>query len=111
MKVEEPALALDAVERRVPSDRLAYIRHSPGDEVVEAASDVALPVRHRFDVGLHGLVAVGFRDLGVAACEQGGFHGLFRGRSLRHDALKPTRRAVIPAEAGIQGFPRSPGAL
>src|SRR4026208_1135547 len=67
MDVEEPALALDAIERRVPLDGLAPGGDGAGDERVDAAPDVAFPARHRRDVGLHGGVAVGLRDLRVAA--------------------------------------------
>jgi hypothetical protein len=64
---EEPALALDAVERRVPFDRLAHAGDAALDERVEAPAEVALPARHRGDVGLHGRIAVALRDLRVAA--------------------------------------------
>src|SRR5258705_10510933 len=73
MKVEEPALALDAIEGRVPLDGLADAGDGAHDERVEAASDAAFPARHGGDVGLHGGVAVGLRALGVAACEEGRF--------------------------------------
>src|SRR4029450_6663888 len=75
MKAEEPAVALDAVEGRVPLDGLAHIGDGADDERVEAAPDVAFPPRHRRDVGLHGSVAVGLCDLGVAACEEGRLRG------------------------------------
>src|SRR5437867_6511920 len=68
---EEPALALDSVKRRVPFDRLAHAGDGAHDERVEAAPDVTFPARHGRDVGLHGGVAVGLRDLRVAACEDG----------------------------------------
>jgi len=71
MDAEEPALALDSVQRRVPFDRLAHAGDGAHDECVEAAPDVAFPARHGRDVGLHGGVAVGLRDLSVAACEEG----------------------------------------
>jgi hypothetical protein len=71
MKAEEPALALDAIEGRVPFDCLAHVGDGAHDERVEAAPDVAFPARHGRDVGLHGGVAVGLRDLRVAACEEG----------------------------------------
>src|SRR5881628_178872 len=67
MDAEEPALALDSVKRRVPFDRLAHAGDGAHDERVEAAPDVALPPRHGRDVGPHGGVAVGLRDLRVAA--------------------------------------------
>src|SRR5512145_1134425 len=51
MKAEEPAPTLDAVEGRVPLDRLAHVGDSARDEGVEAPPDVALPPRHRRDVG------------------------------------------------------------
>src|SRR5436190_15704446 len=75
MEAEEPglplALALDSVQRRVPFDRLAHAGDGAHDERVEAAPDLAFPARHGRDVGLHGGVAVGLRDLRVAACEEG----------------------------------------
>src|SRR5262249_3777454 len=67
MDAEEPALALDAVEGRVPLHCLVYIGDGARDERVEAAPDIAFPARHGRDVGLHGGVAVGLRDLRVAA--------------------------------------------
>jgi len=69
MKAEEPALALDAIEGRVPFDGLAYAGDGAHDERVEAAPDVAFPAWHGRDVGLHRGVAVGLRDLRVAACD------------------------------------------
>src|ERR1700680_1681789 len=71
MDAEEIALALDSVKRRVPFDCLAHAGDGAHDERVEAAPDVAFPARHGRDVGLHGGVAVGLRDLRVAACEKG----------------------------------------
>jgi hypothetical protein len=59
MEPEEPALALDPIERRVPPHSLAHVGHGAHDERVEPASDVALPNRHRGDVRLHRRVAVG----------------------------------------------------
>src|SRR5262245_4101763 len=70
VKVEEPALALDAIEGRVPFDRLAHAGGGAHDERVEAAPDLAFPARHGRDVGLHRHVAVGLRDLRVAACQE-----------------------------------------
>src|SRR5262249_13469006 len=72
MIAEEPALALDAIERRVPLHGLAHAGNGARDERVEAAADVAFPARHGRDVGLHGGVAVALCDLRVAACEE--FH-------------------------------------
>src|SRR6476660_5886712 len=71
MEAEEPAPALDPVEGRVPFDRLAHAGDGAPDEGVEAAPDVALPARHGGDVGLDRGVAVGLRDLRVAAREEG----------------------------------------
>src|SRR5882672_2101869 len=71
MDAEEPAQALDAVQRRAPFDRLAHAGDGAHDERVEAAPDVAFPARHGRDVGLHGGVAVRLPDLRVAACEEG----------------------------------------
>src|SRR4051812_7105521 len=85
MDAEEPALALDSVQRRVPFDCLAHARDGAHDERVEAAPDVAFPARHGRDVGLHGYVAVALRGLRVAACEEGRFRGGPFGGSLRCD--------------------------
>src|SRR4029077_19919773 len=71
MEAEKPALALDSVERRVPFDGLAHAGDGAHDERVEAAPDVAFPTWHSRNVGLHGAVAVGLRDLRIAACEEG----------------------------------------
>src|SRR2546427_766676 len=67
METEEPALALDAIEGRVPLHGLAHVGHVPHNERVEPAPDVALPARHRGDVRLHRGVAVGLCDLRIAA--------------------------------------------
>ena len=72
MEAEEPALALDSVEGRVPFDRLAHAGDSAHDERVEAAPHVAFPARHGRNVSLHRGVAVALRDLRVAACEEDG---------------------------------------
>src|SRR5262245_24502066 len=77
MEAEEPALALDAIEGRVPLDCLAHARDSARDERVEAAPDVAFPAwasarsrasSTRFGryVGPHGSIAMTLRDLRVA---------------------------------------------
>ena len=70
METEEPALALDAIEGRVPFNSLVHAGDGAHDERIEAAPDVALPARHGSDVGLHGGVAVGLRDLRVTAGEE-----------------------------------------
>src|SRR5688572_3133453 len=57
---EEPAAAIDAVERGVPFDRLARAGDGAHDQRVEPAPDVALPPRHGRNVRLHGGVAVAF---------------------------------------------------
>src|SRR5262245_11490417 len=67
MEAEEPALALDAVERRVPLHSLGHIGDGTHDERVELSADVLFPARHGRNEGLHGLVAVTLRDLRVAA--------------------------------------------
>src|SRR6185369_5799848 len=46
VEVEEPALAVDAVERRVPLHRLAHPGNGALDDRIEAAPGVALPARH-----------------------------------------------------------------
>ena len=70
MEAEEPAVALDAVEGRVPFHRLAHAGDGARDERVEAAPDVALPARHGGDVRLHRGVAIALGDLRVAAGEK-----------------------------------------
>src|SRR6185503_9729544 len=87
MKVEEPALALDAIEGRVPFDGLAHFGDGAHDQRVETAPDVALPARHARDVGLDGRVAVGLRDLRVAACEESRLCALAKRRLRRQRAL------------------------
>jgi hypothetical protein len=67
---QEPPPAFDAVERRVPLHGLAHVGHVPDDERVEPAPDIALPARHRGDVRLHRGVAVGLRDLRIAAGQE-----------------------------------------
>src|ERR1700736_5991311 len=64
MKVEKPALALDAIEGRVPLDSLAHVGDGAHDERVEVTPDVAFPARHGREVGLHRGVAVGSRSGG-----------------------------------------------
>src|SRR6516165_1023413 len=54
MNAEEPALALDAIERRVPFDCLVHVGDGALDERVEAAPHFAFPARHGRDVGLDG---------------------------------------------------------
>src|SRR5438105_11367530 len=66
VEAKEPALALDAIEGRVPFDRFANPGDGAHNERVEAAPDVAFPARHGRDVGLHRSVAVGLRDLRIA---------------------------------------------
>src|SRR5712691_4031282 len=46
VEAEEPALALDAVEGRVPLDRLVHAGDGAHDERVEAAADALFPARH-----------------------------------------------------------------
>src|SRR5690606_26507288 len=75
MDAEEPALALDAVQRRVPFHRLAHAGEGAHDERIEAAPDVAFPARHGRDVGLYRGVAVGPGDLRVAAREESRLRG------------------------------------
>ena len=63
-------MALDAIKRRIPFDRLAHARRCFHHQRIEATSDVALPTRHRRDIGLHRRVALALGDLGIAACEK-----------------------------------------
>ena len=67
MKVDEPALTVDAIERRVPFDGLVHARDCAYDECIEAATDVAFPAWYRGDERLRGRIAVASRDLRVAA--------------------------------------------
>src|SRR5262249_50044282 len=68
---EEPTLALNAVQRRVPLHGLAHVGHVAHDERVDALPELALPSRHRGDVRLHRGVAVSLRDAWVATREDG----------------------------------------
>src|SRR5882757_482462 len=83
MDAEEPALGLDAVEGRIPFDRLAHAGDGARDERVEAAPDVAFLAGHGRDVSLHGGVAVALRDLRIAAREEHRFRGFARLRLRR----------------------------
>src|SRR5688572_3436756 len=67
---DEPTLALESVERRIPFDCFVHVRNGARDQHVEAARDIPLPARDGCDVGLHGSVAVALRDLRVVAREQ-----------------------------------------
>ena len=100
---QEPALALDAVEGRVPPDGPADAGHGACDERVQAAPDVTLPARHVRDVRLHGGVAVALRDLGVAAREE--LRLLLRRGLLRRSAghLGPRALALRHRVRGVVG--------
>src|SRR5262245_18685783 len=76
MKVEEPALPLHAIERRVPLDPFVHAGDGARDERVEAAPYIALPARHGCDVSLHWSVALGLLDLRVASCEESRLYDL-----------------------------------
>src|SRR5258708_3590241 len=121
------ALALDAIEGRVPLDRLVHVGDGAHDERVEATPDVAFPARHGRDVGPHGCVAVRLRDLRVAAGEEsrlrsdplgGGLLCDFR-RLLRRLAshcvhsrtavMASTRRSSIRRRAGWPIAPKTSG--
>src|SRR6516165_8600179 len=67
MKVEEPTLVLNAIEGRVPLHDLVHTGNSARDERVEALADTLFPARHGCNVGLHGSIALAFRNLRVAA--------------------------------------------
>src|SRR5262245_47316635 len=67
MKAEEPALALDTIEGRVPLDSLVHVGDRARDDGVEALPELAFPARHGRDVCLDGSVAVALRDLRIAA--------------------------------------------
>src|SRR5678815_449211 len=79
MKAQEPALALDSIERRVPLDSFAHVGDGAHDERIETAPDVAFPPRHSGDIGPHGSGAVGLRDLRVAAYEECGLRAALGG--------------------------------
>src|SRR4029450_2880325 len=68
--VQEPALALDPIEGRVPLDGLAHLGDGAHDERVETTTDVALPAWHRRDVGLPWGIAIPLWDLRVASGEE-----------------------------------------
>src|SRR5690606_26374189 len=70
MKAEKPALALDAIEGRVPFDCLVYTGNGARDHCIEPAPDLALPARHRSDVRPYRRIAIGFCNLRIAAREQ-----------------------------------------
>src|SRR5690606_16720196 len=46
MKAEKPAIFLDAIERRVPLDRLAHAGNRLFDQRIETAAHRTLPLRH-----------------------------------------------------------------
>src|SRR5687768_18575477 len=93
MEAEEPSLALDSVEGRVPFHCLAHLGDGARNERVEAPADVALPPRHRRDVGLDGGVAVGLRDLRIAPGEKG---------RLPRDILCRAFLRALPAAGSIE---------
>ena len=72
VKAEKPAAVWQAIERRVPPDRLLDFRKRSLDERVEAHSDLALPARHGREVGLHRRIAVTLRNLRIAPGKQDG---------------------------------------
>ena len=99
MEVQEPALTLDSVEGRVPFDRLAHAGNGAHDERVETPPGVAFPARHGRDVGLHGGVAVGLRDLRVTSCEEDG--GLLTGLGLRAGLPLRECRLHLPLDSSF----------
>ena len=117
MEAEEPDLVLDAIEGRVPFDRLAHAGDGARDERVEAAPDVAFPARHGGDVGLHRGVAVALRDLRVAAREKGRLRGHPLGGRLPRDLRRLlgrlvdhafTRRWLCHTQLHTQGLGKHP---
>src|SRR5436190_485779 len=100
MEAEEPTLALDSIEGRVPFDRLADAGDGAHDERVEAAPHVAFPTRHGSDVGLDGGVAVALRNLRVAACEKGRLCNLADFR-LRRRLARFGRLRIDPLGGGL----------
>src|SRR5690606_3105052 len=72
---EKPTLAFEAVEGRVPADRLAHAGHDTADEGIELFPHLPLPARHGCNVRLHGPVSVALRDLRVAPRKQLRFPG------------------------------------
>src|SRR5262245_40457384 len=73
MEGEELALALDAVEGRVPLHGLAHVGHVPHDERVESTPDVALPARHGRDVSCTGASPSAFAIWGLPPARSFGF--------------------------------------
>src|SRR5688500_9234691 len=67
---QEPALAFDAVKRRIPLHGFAHAGYGPHDERIEALSAVALPARQRGDVRPHRGATLRLRDLRVAPREE-----------------------------------------
>ena len=72
MKSEKPSSVFmrRAIERRVPFHRFAYLWKGCDDQCIEALSDILFPAGYRRDVSLHGLIAVAFGDLRIAAGEK-----------------------------------------
>src|SRR5262245_22490039 len=95
MEAEEESHTLDSVKGRVPFDRLAHTGNAAHNDRVEPAPDVALPAGHRGNVGLHGGVAVGFRDLRIAAGKE--IHRL----GVTRTWFRP--RAYLPPRGGLDG--------
>jgi len=89
MEADEPTLAFDGVERRVPSDRFAHLRDRLHDERIELFAQRPFPARHGRDVSLDRRVPVGLGNLRIATGEE--FRG-FRGwSSFRHGPIVNNR--------------------
>ena len=86
---------MEGLERRATAEAMAD--YFEADERIEAAPDVAFPARHGGDVGLHGGVAVGLRDLRVAAREEDG------------DLLALARLGLTRTWPGLRAGLRLPG--
>ena len=69
VEAQELALALNAVEGRVPSHCLAQFKNGAHEERVNADPEVAFPAWHSPSLGLVGGVAFAIWDLRFAPCE------------------------------------------
>lgn len=78
----EPALALNAIERRIPPYSFAHVGNRTGNQRIKVPTDVTFPSRHGSNVGLHRGIAVTLGDLWVAAGEELGLLGQRGGRIL-----------------------------
>lgn len=69
MHRKDPAIIL-AIKRCVPSNGLIDSEEGPFRDSINAAFNISFPAGHRADVGLHRVVTVSLRDLGIPARKQ-----------------------------------------